>query len=162
MRFSADVLVGIRRFRPQRADVEDFTGAMTVVSLQAVPGGRATIELTGERDVSLSFWDDNSHFVREGGSTSLLFAVTREIHLGGDLSFHQHTYPTETTVALEDGTLFTGARDDQLLGYGGRLDFGLGRGGSIRARVGWFERDSNFDQFDIVGLTLQFGYSVAY
>lgn len=159
-RFSAGAVVGLRRFRPDDSTVLDFSGLSLQGEASVVLGGRATLDLNGTRDITPSFWFDNTFFVRQGGGAALLVALSRRLRLGGDISYHQHDYPLETTAALLGGELLTARRNDELLNYGARGSWAFGSAGAVDVRVGWLERRSNFDFIELEGITVAVGYTI--
>lgn len=161
-RFSAGVFAGVRRFRPLRED-DAFTGFSGEGDLRIVAGGRTEIELHGERDPRLAFFEDNSYFMRQGGQFGLMFAISRRVRLGGDVEYYQHDYPVPVEIALQPGAApVLTERSDELLTYTGRFEWAVNRTGRILLRAGEFRRRSNVDRFDIDGLIISGGYAFTY
>lgn len=120
------------------------------------------IDLAVDRDIFPSLWFDSIYALRQGAGISVLLQASRGFAVGGDISYHEHDYPTEATAPQRDGSLFTAKRNDQILRFGGLIRLRADRLNNISFRIGYFDRDSNFDTQEISGLVIGSGYSLVF
>lgn len=159
---AGDVVIGYRDQAPRAAAVEAFSGIVVDAGITVRPGGFMELQLSGSRDPVPSFWFDSIFFLRQGGGFSALVQVTRGVGFGDDVSFYEHDYPGEATQGQPDGTVLTAERLDRILSFGGRVRWALNPANDLSFRVGWVERDFNFDFQDVEGLVVGSGYSVVF
>lgn len=160
-RFELDVFGGVRRYRPLREE-DRFTGPTATTSLRVTPGGWVELTLQGERDVRLAAFENNSHYINEGGALSLLFAIKRRIRIGADGSYYRQSYPEPSPLVSDDGSVSLEERRDDRYRYALRFEWGFDRAGRIVTRLGRMERQSNFPDFAIHGWIAQIGYAFTY
>jgi len=156
------ILLGLRDLTPAENGLVGYRGAALAAEMAFAPGGIMEITLAGDRDAYPSFWFDSIYFLRQGGATTVLFQAQRSFALGAELSVHEHSYSTEATLAQLDGSLLTARRRDLVYRALGRLDWNLSRANRMTFRMGWIERDSNFDVAKTDGFVAGGGFSLTY
>lgn len=161
-RISGDVVIGFRDQAPRAADVEAFSGIVVEGAVAVRFGGFMQVRVSGQRDAIPSFWFDSIFFLRQGAGISALVQGSRSLAFGGDVSLYEHDYPTEATRVQPDGSVLAAERLDRILNFGGRVRWAVSPANDVSFRVGWTQRDSNFDRQDVEGLVVGSDYSVVF
>ena len=92
----------------------------------------------------------------------MLVQAARSFATGAEVSIHQHDYPVEASAQQVDGSTLTAERLDRIYRFLGRIEWRQAISGTIGFRVGWVNRESNFDFANTDGLVIMTDYSVAF
>lgn len=154
----ADVVAGYRRIDPDDEAVTGYRGWNFSASLSGQPIERLQAGLQVSRSTFLSSYGLNLYGVRQGGAATLAFAASRHARLTGSVGLFVHDYPADVGEGSETGA----PREDVLASYSVGGSWSFARFHNVSFGIGKSERDSNVDDFDRVGLLLNFGYFFVY
>jgi hypothetical protein len=155
---SGDVVVGYRRIDPDNDAVVGYRGWNYSATFAGEPFERLQANLQLLRNTFRSSYAGNLYGVRQGGGATLSFAASRRVRLRGSIRLYVQDYPAE--AATEEGGM--PSREDILTNYSLGATWDIARSHTINFAIGKAERNSNLDEFDRVGLLLDFGYFFVY
>ena len=151
---SGQVRVGFRKFTPLGGALSPFRGAVANVEAATVLGGRARVELVGQRDVNYSFELTYPYYVLTGATLTITPRLTDHWDVQARGGAQRLAYER---LAGSDGPV---TRLDRFGSWGGGVGYRLGRSIRLGFNVDRERRRSPLQTRDYTGL--RFGGSVIY
>lgn len=155
---SGEVRAGYRRIDPDDATVIGYRGWNYAATFAGEPFERLQASLQLLRNTFRSSYANNLYGVRQGGGATLAFAASRHFRFRGSVRLYVQDYPEQ--AATGGGGM--PAREDVLTNYSVGATWSIARSHTINFAIGKAERNSTLDEFDRVGLLLDFGYFFVY
>ncbi|NKB87393.1 MAG: hypothetical protein GKS06_04140 [Acidobacteria bacterium] len=140
---------------------DDFSGLFARGVLRFGVRPKLGVWAGGEARSTPTFWQNNTYAINRGVGTGVDFPLVAGVTAGLFVDYTRIRYPELATFTQDDGTIFTGIREDNLLLYRGLLSVPI-FGTRIGITGGWFDRRSNFDIATNRGYFLRIGLGTSF